>query len=330
MTRQRTYWHLQALGRKPTEYDIVSSKLLYYPERGFAVQTPITDWHERYQRGTPLRCRDWERFSDPRATTYTKYVDLQRDKETFVDGLLASIEETDYDARLAPEWLARLDRVFAPLRYPAHGLQMAASYVGALAPSGKLAIVSLFQAADEMRRVQRCAYRLCQLNQRHPELGKQSLETWERDPIFQPLRELIERLLVTYDWGEAFVALNLVVKPAFDLLFMVLFGDAARAAGDDVLQKVFWSLLEDCSWHRDWSRALCALLIEDDPRNAQLMSAWCDRWQRGASSAATAVVAAFVDPQASARACADVDAHLRGYWAECGLSAGSARGEVVP
>ena len=330
MTRQRTYWHLQALGRKPTEYDIVSSRLLYYPERGFAIRTPIAEWHERYQQGTPLRCRDWERFSDPRATTYTNYVDLQRDKETFVDGLLASIEESDYDAKLTPEWLAQLDRVFAPLRYPSHGLQMVASYVGALAPSGKLVITSLLQAGDEMRRVQRLAYRLCQLNQRYPELGKRGREGWERDPIFQPLRELIERLLVTYDWGEAFVALNLVVKPVFDRLFMVQFGEVARAAGDDVLQKLFWSLLEDCTWHRAWARTLCVLLIEDDPRNGQVIGDWCRSWQRGARAAAEAGAAAFGDAPSAARALADVDASLRDYWVECGLTPTAAQGEVTP
>ena len=30
----RTYWHLADLGRVPNDYDIGSSRLLYYPERG--------------------------------------------------------------------------------------------------------------------------------------------------------------------------------------------------------------------------------------------------------------------------------------------------------
>ena len=36
---------------------------------------------------------------------------------------------------------------------------------------------------------------------------------WENAAAFQPLRELIERALVTYDWGEAFVVTNSVIKP---------------------------------------------------------------------------------------------------------------------
>ena len=155
MKPQRTFWHLEPLKRKPSEYDVVTSNLLYYVGRGFEVQTPLADWYQRHQRGSPLRCRDWERFRDPRETTYSKYTDLQRKRETFVDGLLGSIEVTGYDRRLSPACVRVVDRVLGPLRYPVHGLQMAASYVGSMAPSGRIVIASLLQAADEIRRVQR-------------------------------------------------------------------------------------------------------------------------------------------------------------------------------
>jgi hypothetical protein len=58
------------------------------------------------------------------------------------------------------------------------------------------------------------------------------------------------------DWGEAFVALQFVLKPAFDELFMTQFGRLARAAGDDALERMFFSLNEDCAWHRVWSGPL--------------------------------------------------------------------------
>jgi toluene monooxygenase system protein E len=329
VSRQRTYWHLQELGRKPSEYDIVSSRLLYYPGRGFAVETPLSEWHRRYQQQSALRCRDWERFADPRATTYTSYVDLQRNKEAFVDGLLASIDGSDYDRALAPDWLARLDRVFAPLRYPAHGLQMVAAYVGALAPSGKLVIASLLQAGDELRRVQRLAYRLCQLQQVHPDLGRDARAVWERDPVFQPQRELIECLLVTYDWSEAFVALDLVVKPAFDQLCLRHFGDLARAHGDDMLQKLFWSLLDDSAWHASWAQALCALLIEDEPGNAQVIAGIIARWAPRARAATRALAAAFGSDEVALRVAGAVDQHLRERWQACGLPEAAKPSEVM-
>ena len=73
---QRTYWHLEGLGRVPSAYDIASSRLLYYPAQGFAVDTPVSAWYARHQAGS-LRLADWETFRDPRETTYSTYTALQ-------------------------------------------------------------------------------------------------------------------------------------------------------------------------------------------------------------------------------------------------------------
>ncbi len=321
MKPQRTYWHLEPLKRKPSEYDVVTSNLLYYVGRGFEVQTPLADWYQRHQRGSPLRCRDWERFRDPRETTYSKYTDLQRKRETFVDGLLGSIEVTGYDRRLSPACVRVVDRVLGPLRYPVHGLQMAASYVGSMAPSGRIVIASLLQAADEIRRVQRLAYRMRQLQETHEGFGAGSKAVWERDPAWQPLRKVVERLLVTFDWGEALVALNLAVKPAFDELFMVHFGRLAAAYGDEVLQKLLVSLNEDCAWHRDWTRGLLRVVLADDPDNRAVIQGWLGKWRPEVAAAVEAFAPVFDDVSESpagpgfGNVGPRIEAFLSAYWA---------------
>ena len=100
--QKRTYWHLSDLGRKPTDYDIATSRLHYWTARGFEVKVPVSEWYERYQRGSELRCRDWEEWGDPRQTTYTTYTTMQRTREAFVNGLLDSIGD-DYDRGLSPQ-----------------------------------------------------------------------------------------------------------------------------------------------------------------------------------------------------------------------------------
>ena len=275
---QRTYWHLGDLGRKPNDYDIATSKLLYYPARGFETNLPIDDWYRRFQRESPLQCSDWEQFRDPRETTYTKYTELQRIKEAFVDGALQAAEDRGHDRALAPAWLETLAGLLPPLRYPVHGLQMIAAYVGQMAPSGRIVVASLFQAADELRRVQRLAYRMRQLQELDPGFGAQARTEWESAARWQPLRELIERLLVTYDWGEAFVALCFAVKPRFDALFATRLGELARRSGDELLGNLVFSLDEDCRWHRDWSRALVHTAISDRPANREVIEAWLVKW----------------------------------------------------
>jgi toluene monooxygenase system protein E len=300
---RKTYSHLADRQRMPTEYELVSTGLHDYTRRGgFEVNVPIAAWYEQYQSRSPLRCRDWERFRDPRETTYAKYTRIQTKKEIFVDGILQSIDEIGYDRGLGEAWRATLARAFAPFRYPFHGLQMIAAYLGQMGPSGQITIACAFQTADEIRRVQRIAYRMRQLQQTYPGFGEESRACWQSDPIWQPLREAVERLLVTYDWGEAIVALSLSLKPMIDELFLAHFAALAWQEGDTLLREILFSLDEDARWHREWSLALFQLAVEDDPDNRKVIQGFLDRWHprtRRAIEALAPVLSA--DPERTVR-----------------------------
>src|SRR5207253_3783212 len=69
MPQQKTYWHLLEQRRMPTEYEIVTSKLLCYTGEGFTgkrfeLDVPLKDWYRRYQEESPLVCNSWEKFRD--------------------------------------------------------------------------------------------------------------------------------------------------------------------------------------------------------------------------------------------------------------------------
>lgn len=290
MAQQKTYWHLLQQRRMPTEYEIVTSKLLCYTGEGFTgkrfeLDVPLLDWYKRFQQDSALTCTSWENFQDPRETTYTKYTEIQRNKEIFIDGILEEIEASDYDRKLSPQWVHVLSRVVAPLRYPGHGYQMIASYIGQMAPSGRIVITAALQAADEMRRVQRIAYRVRQLQHVYGDFAGDSKARWQSDALWQPLRMAIEKLLICYDWAEAFVALNLVLKPLMDELFMSHLSELALREGDYLVGQVFYSLNEDCRWHREWSQALTRMVIEDNAHNIDTIQSWIQKWYQIAARA---------------------------------------------
>lgn len=238
----------------------------------------MKSWYDKYQKASPLKCTSWEKFRDPRETTYTKYTQVQLEKEIFIDKILEEIEATGYDARLSGTWMYFLSRVFAPLRYPVHGMQMIAAYIAQMAPGGRIAITATMQLADEVRRIERMAYRARQLQFAYPGFAEDSQARWERDPLWQPLRETLENLLVTYDWGEAFVGLNLVLKPIFDQLFMMVMGEAALRDGDYLLGQILYSLREDSLWQQRWTQALTGIAIEDTSANNEVIQRLIGKW----------------------------------------------------
>src|ERR1700749_643460 len=89
--RPRKAYTRRAAGRRvPLEYELVSTDLHYnYPMRfELTAGNPVVAWYYRYREGSALRARGWERFSDPRRTTYRVYTQLQDSREAVITATL--------------------------------------------------------------------------------------------------------------------------------------------------------------------------------------------------------------------------------------------------
>lgn len=150
--------------KKPSEYEVVTSKLHYHYGRQPAPfkldpSTPINTWYLRYREGSPLQADTWESFRDPHQLTYEVYVQRQAERESYLENLVDEFEGRNHDSGLQREWVRLLDRLYLRARFPMHALQMSALYEAQLAPSSFITNAAYVQAADEQRRIQWLAYR---------------------------------------------------------------------------------------------------------------------------------------------------------------------------
>ncbi len=287
-----TYSAFGPRSERPSDYEIATVRLHYYVDRGFAVNVPLCAWYARYQQGSPFRCDDWEAFQEPERTTYADYTARAKARELELDRLVEQAAARGDPRQLAAAWRAHLAETLGPLRYPLQGMHMLACYVGQMAPGGRITVAALFQASDELRRIDWLACRTRQLQELAPEFARDARERWERHAAWQPLRELIERLLVSYDWGEAFVALNLCVKPLFDRLLTHEFAARCAHADDRTLAAILQSFTCDATFQQRWSHALALLACtRSDTRAA--VRAWIDTWQPRATRAIGALAESF-------------------------------------
>ena len=297
----KTWSLLGDLRKKPSEYEVVTSKLHYHYRRQPAPfeldpNTPINTWYLRYREGSPLQADSWESFRDPHQLTYQVYVQRQAERESYLENLVDEFESRNHDSGLQREWVRVLDQLYLPARFPMHALQMSALYEAQMAPSSFITNPAYFQAADEQRRIQWVAYRAKSLSlEHHAELAS-SVHTrgrWEEDAVWQPLREAVEKMLIAYDWGEAFAVLNLVVKPVFDEIFNVQLAELARAHEDALLGLMLDDFALDMQRSRDWSVALVQYATARRPENARLLKEWVDKWNPLAHSGMEGVVELF-------------------------------------
>ncbi len=273
--RVKTWSSFGNLGRKPSEYEIVTHNMNHTVGTTPLEMGPLVhgnQWLLRHRDGIALKVAGLESFRDPDQMTYRKYTQAMDERETYVDGLLQNYSEVQRsDHKLSPAALDLLAAALTPARYLGHGLQMVSAYVQQLAHSSYLANCAAFQTADQLRRVQRVAYRTRQLAAAHPErkFGFTERRRWEGDLEWQPTREAIEKLLLAYDWDQAFVGLNLVVKPVVDALFLKGFGDLAREHGDELDALLAEDLYLDAQRSRRWTVEACRAMVKADAANLQ-------------------------------------------------------------
>jgi hypothetical protein len=253
------------LGRRPSEYEIVTHKMnhtLRDTPLELGPDSPGNLWLLRHRDSVTLRVQDWNAFRDPDQFTYRKYVTCQDKSETYLDAVIQEFARIGR-AESGPEFL---QTCLTPTRYLAHGLQMMSAYLQQLAPSSYVGNCAAFQTGDQLRRVQRVAYRTKQLDRAYPErlFGKTERIAWEQLPEWQGLRKGIERLLVTFDWDDVFVGLNLVVKPLADELTLRQFAIVARHLNAELDALVADNLFLDAERSHRWSAALTRFAIAED------------------------------------------------------------------
>ena len=299
----KTWSLLGDVRKKPSTYEVVTSKFHYHFRRDPAPfeldpEVPLNLWYLKNREGSPLMVEDWEGFRDPARLTYRDYV-LQQDKhEVFVDQLIDQHEAAGSADSLSEGWVSTLRDVFVPLRFPLHVLQMTSIYVGQMAPSSFITNCANFQSADELRRIQRFAYWTKVLANAH---GDDLADTetarnpWVNGAAWEPLRELLENLLITYDWGEAFVALNLAVKPALDELVNTQLAGLARRNGDEFIANLLVALRGDSDRSREWSAALVGYATAADPQLQALIDGWKADWSPRAIAACAPIAAMFAE-----------------------------------
>ena len=289
----KTWSLLGEVRRRPSVYEATAAKFVYHFRREPAPfemdpGAAINQWYLTNREGSAFNVDDWEGFRDPAKLTYSDYVTLQHDRETYLDLLIDHHEGSGSVGALDPRWVETLTTSFVPLRFPLHVLQMTALYVGQMAPSAYIINCAYFQAADEMRRIQRIAYLTKLLANAHGDRIASTgtaRDPWQSGTAWQPLREVSERMLGVSDWGEAFVVLNLALKPALDSVCNDSLASLAVANGDEFLALMLAEFQRDSARSQNWTSALVQYAVEKDPGLADAVRGWLEVWTPRADAA---------------------------------------------
>lgn len=294
--------------RVPTDYDVAVRSTNYnigedydgsVPRLLMADDTALSQWLREHREGSVIEGTypdDFDGWTDPRQLTYEKYNQLMNDREIGIDTLYEQAEVLERGIEREDDpWLDFQLKGFLPLRYPAHGFQMLASYNAMVGPSSTISTAMSFQATDEIRRQERLSRRASQLEKAFPDKGftEDEREIWEDHEMWQPLRKVLEELLAEYDWGESFFGTNLVLKPLFDELVLAEYSELFALNGSNLYAQVLENFYLDADRSQEIAVSVADHVIGIDDRNQETIQAIIDEWYPASRQAIAAFEPAF-------------------------------------
>jgi propane monooxygenase small subunit len=112
--------------------------------------------------------------------------------------------------------------------------------------------------------------------------GAAHRDAWYHDPVWQGVRENVERLTGTRDWAEAFFATALIFEPLVGELFRSNFVmQVAAPQGDYVTPAIMGTGEADAAREQRGARHLFELLLNDEQHgdaNRAVAQQWLAKW----------------------------------------------------
>ncbi len=242
--------------------------------------------HDIFDTGrTAIRMADWYAFRDPRQYYYGSWTIARSRQQESVERNFAFVEKRDLLESLEPEWRARVAAALIPLRHYEYGANLNNCYVTAYGYGTAITQTTAFAAADRLGMAQYLTRIGLILDGNRGTVLDAAKAAWQEDPAWQPLRRLLEELLVTTDWFEIYVAQNFVLDGLlFPLLYQRFDTELSRHGGAALA--MLTEFMSD--WHTEQNRCVDAFLktaAGESAENRTLLSGWVQRWSERAGEA---------------------------------------------
>jgi phenol/toluene 2-monooxygenase (NADH) P1/A1 len=273
-----------------------------YQEASYDIQEEINFhyrplWQTEYEifdtRRTALVMQDWYALKDPRQLYYGSYTLMRARQQEVLESNFAFVEKNDLFVSMPAELLAKARKLLVPLRHYEWGANMNNSFITGYAYGAVLANATMFATMDRLGSAQYLTRIGLLLDGNQPGVLEQGKSDWLDAPCWQPLRESMEHLFLVKDWGELFVAQNLVFDGYLYPLAKHIVEHQMVGQGGSGIGMLTAFMSEWFEETQPWINSVLKTLAAESQANRQHLLCWIDRWQPRARIAAAALLEAL-------------------------------------
>ncbi|MGI6797240.1 phenol 2-monooxygenase [Gordonia sihwensis] len=290
--KRQTYQNIiERFGDEPaTRYQ--EATLDIEPRENFHYRPTWTPDHELYDAGySALKLTDPYAFADPRQFYYTPYVTNRAALHDEFGKTLAYLENRGLLAKLPGGWAKVLSEVVVPLRHYEAGAQLVSVAGSRFAYGTSLSQCASFAAFDRIGNAQMLSRAGIAAGGGTAEVLKGAKQTWMTADHLQPLRRLVEEIMVVDDWAEGLLAIDAVDRALYPAVYSGL--DDRALLGGAGAYSLFAQYLT--TWFADQRKWLDALIKcwrvdpEHGDDNVAVLDRIEERWGARAAEAVGAL-----------------------------------------
>jgi phenol/toluene 2-monooxygenase (NADH) P1/A1 len=235
--------------------------------------------HDLYdRRRTAIVMKDWYAFKDPRQFYYGTYVLNRAKLRDTAEKNFEFVEKHGALAGLPKGLTRRIKAILLPLRHVEYGANLNNCYISAYGWGAAVTQATTFAMMDRLGTAQYLSRIGLLIDGNTGESLETAKRSWLEDPVWQPLRKLVEDSFVVKDWFELFVAQNLVFDGLlYPLVYGRLGGELSQQGGSVVA--MLTEFMDD--WYAEslkWVDAFMKTAAAESPANQQLLSQWAREW----------------------------------------------------
>lgn len=234
---------------------------------------------------TAVVMEDWYAFKDPRQYYYGAWTITRSRQQDSMDRNFKFVEKRNLLDSIDDQWRQKALDILIPLRHAEYGANLNHTFIAAYGWGTALTQISCFCGMDRLG----IAQYLTRIGLIADGNSGASLDAakqaWVEDDTWQPLRRLVEDLLVVEDWFELMVAQAFVLDGILYPLIYEHFDQLMAEHGGSAIAMLTEFMVD---WNAENVRVTDAVLktaAAESAENKAVISGWVQKWLTRTSEA---------------------------------------------